>query len=77
MPELAKVIDTTLFATSIDSDGNLVIGSDDFSNTIDQVLDDNQNKDIKFPIIFLILILIGAIATIVWFFIKFRKEKFN
>ncbi len=78
VPELAKVIDTTLFATSIDSDGNLVIGSDDFSNTIDQVLDDNQNKDIKiFPIIFLILILIGAIATIVWFFIKFRKEKFN
>lgn len=76
VPELAKVIDTTLFSTSIDDDGNLVIGSDDYANTIDNVLAEKKNNEF-FPTIFLILILLGAVGTLVWFFIKFRKQKFN
>lgn len=78
VPELANVIVTTLFATTIDNDGNLVIG--DLSNqnqTIDQTLQQNKNEKTSiFPTIILIVVFLGALGTVIYFiFSKMATSK--
>lgn len=76
VPELADVIVTTLFATTIDNEGNLIIG--DLSNqnqTIDQTLNPSQKTSI-FPTIVLIVVFLGALTTVVYFvFSKMATNK--
>lgn len=79
VPHLANVINTTLFNTSIDKDGNLVIGSGDYSNTINNALNNSvneKNNNDTFSTIFIILTLLSSAAILIWFFIKIRNEKF-
>lgn len=69
VPELANVIVTTLFATTVDENGNLTIGDLSSQNkTIDQALDnDAQNKTGIFPVILLITVFLAALGTLVFF----------
>lgn len=69
VPELANVIVTTLFATTVDEKGNLIIGDLSSQNkTIDKTLGNNtQNKTNIFPVLLLITIFLASLGTLVYF----------
>ena len=75
VPELVNVICTTLFATSIDQDGNLTIGELNNENlTLDQYLDQsNKNNSNTSFVVWAILIVVFCLAFVIFFVIKHKK----
>ena len=69
VPELANVIVTTLFATTIDEKGNLTIGDLSSQNkTVDQTLGNNtKNQTNIFPVLLLVTVFLTALGTLVYF----------
>lgn len=70
--ELADVINTTLFNTTIDENGSLTINGDETDLTINEYLNEVDTGNIIWIIIFLASILIFVIASIIY---KNRNQK--
>lgn len=76
VPHLVDVVCTTLFQTTIDENGELVIGDLNSENqTIDNYLQSEQSTPANYGLI-LLLVAVFAIALIfvIWFFIR-QKQK--
>lgn len=76
VPYLANVIYTTLFGTSVDEEGNLIISNqtDKNTQTIDKVLSEKPSSPIKIVLIVLTIALsVGVASIIVYKLIKQKK----
>lgn len=76
IPHLANVINTTLFNTSVNEEGDLTIGTFEGEKTVDQALETKKHIS-RFQFFTSAVACIGLIIGCAFFIFKYRQKKFD